>query len=458
MLQNDGSNLNSFSHLLLPVQERLAVTQQQGCLKKSGHWCAAHVRIAWEIHLVQQHQRHEQTQVGLQRLCASASTAENDRLNDYHQPSLSSGEVNVNGHLDPLYRLGIPLFGRLPFPSSSRIQLNNFPFGGSFGSFMHRLTASHETPPGDESGFAAADWLRLGKSSLLYSAPPPPPPPPSFWLSSEAEKKRGEEDERRKQRSQESNERLRERNSDSCRSSGSSRNERPRSRSPVTLPRSRPSLLSRDSGGSPSHRAYSSSSSSSSTSSSTGGSARRARRSRTPHGRPPDPGFPVPAVAADGRNNDDYSSLPSLRPTPPPPCPDDSNTLLATGPIFLHRPPPPPFLWSDPLRMDADHLRRLLGGCCGGASDDPEGALARLTHLDLMLRKSSLALVPAAAAAGLGPPFRHLAASSPGLHGKAGIQSYFGTMPTTRYHRAQNIDSSASPAMYKIAVNGHHHS
>lgn len=254
------------------------------------------------------------------------------------------------------------------------------------------------------------------------------------------------------------------RNSDSCRSSGSSRNERRRSRSPVTLHRSRPSLLSRDSGGSPSHRAYSSSSStSSSSSSSTGGGARRARRSRTPHGRPTESGFPV---AADVRNNND-SSLPSSRllpgrihhtPPPPPPatpCPDDSNTLLATGPIFLQRPPPPPFLWSDPLRMDGDHLRRLLGGCGGGgASDDPDGALARLAHLDLMLRKSSLTIVPAA---GLGPPFRHLVASSPGLHGKAGIQSYFGTMPTTRYHRAQ-IDSSTSPAVCKITVNGHHHS
>lgn len=232
------------------------------------------------------------------------------------------------------------------------------------------------------------------------------------------------------------------RNSDSCRSSGSSRTERPRSRSPVKSHRSRPS---HDSRGSPSHRAYSSSSSSS-----TSGSTRRTQRSRTPHVRPESD---IPVAAAAGRNNDD-PSLPSSRLFPggihhTPPRPDDSNTLLTTEQTFLQR--PPPFLWSDPFRMDGDQLRRLLGGG-GGESYDPDGALARLAHLDLMLRKSSLTLVPA----GLGPPFRHLS-SSPGFPGKAGIQSYFGMMPMTRYHhRAQIIDSPTSHMMYKITANGHH--
>ncbi|ELT98777.1 hypothetical protein CAPTEDRAFT_220926 [Capitella teleta] len=187
-------------------------------LKKPGKWCAAHVRIAWEIHLHQQKQQAESR--------SSSNSSSNDgpkssadplrppshlfppSSNPLHRPGASSAASTADlisssallgvhgrnpydaaGHYPFLTpgALGIPPFPR-PAPYGNLTGLGSNAFGGlasvgngPFGRPSELSAIPGLTPP--------QEWNRLRRT-------PPSFPTPPAWPKSEAERERDKERER----------------------------------------------------------------------------------------------------------------------------------------------------------------------------------------------------------------------------------------------------------------------
>lgn len=205
--------------------------------KKPGKWCAAHVRIAWEIYHHQQRQQAEaqkdhQAKADLLRApshllpglhrppdlsstllgpsfsaaaaVAAAAAAQNrspfDTMAGLHSPFLNPAAAAPPGHLSslgmsPFVRPG--LYGNFGPPVSAA-----YPFGGLAGMF------GREIPNVPGLGAApSSEWNRLRRT------PPSFPQPPS-WLKAEAERdveRKKEETREREADKERENERLRER-------------------------------------------------------------------------------------------------------------------------------------------------------------------------------------------------------------------------------------------------------
>lgn len=191
----------------------------------------------------------------------------------------------------------------------------------------------------------------------------------------------------------------------SRRSSGSTRNERTRSRSPLRPGRKTSS--SRDSASSP------------------GGASSSAQRplSDRSESRETDARRHVHRARHTASTSPGTTTDPDA-PTPPFPASQIYAAACSEPGLFL------PYLWTNPL--DGDQLmRRLLGN-----ADDPLFRADRLAHLDLMLGKIPAPLPPG----GLGLHFRHL--PSTGRLAKTGLASL---MPS----RLPLGELSSSP-IYKV--------
>ncbi|KAK2168638.1 hypothetical protein LSH36_15g06002 [Paralvinella palmiformis] len=223
-----GSNLGAFqpksgtpsglhpSQLLLPLQQRDgAKPQPVAPVKKTGKWCAAHVRIAWEIHI------HQQSQVEAQRNSEGAKPSDlrppSHLLpgSSLHRPELAPGPVlapnahsrspfdtahpSLAGSLFPPGPLGAAPFPR-PSPYPGLSGLSSGAFGGlaNIGSSFYGrdvpalpgLTSPHE-------------WNRL------HRTPPSFPTPPAWPSKSDIE--RDKEKEREKEAKERDRDRERER-------------------------------------------------------------------------------------------------------------------------------------------------------------------------------------------------------------------------------------------------------